>query len=92
MTASLSSIKPGYVFGWSALTGGNHDLQARAVEASDLIAFDSESLITLMRGDHDLGYRIIRAMLRLMKTRLDARTGQFLRIMARHPDLQLGGK
>lgn len=91
VTASLNSIKPGYVFAWSALIGGTHDLQARAVEVSDLLFFESSALIELMRGDHDLGYRIIRSMLRLMKDRLDARTGQFLRIMARHPDLQLGG-
>jgi len=92
VTASLNSIKPGYVFGWSALVGGNHDLQARAVEVSDLVAFEKDSLIALMDKDHDLGYRIIQAILRLIKNRLDTRSAQFLRILARHPDLQLGSQ
>lgn len=92
VTASLNSIKPGYVFGWSALIGGNHDLQARAVEASDIVSFDGDSLVALMNEDHDFGFRITYAILRLIKNRLDTRTGQFLRILGRHPDLQLGAQ
>ncbi len=89
VSASLNSVKPGYVFGWTAAIGGQHELRARAVEASDILAFDGEALIRLMREDHDLGYRIMSAMLRLLKNRLDTRTHQFLRILGRHPDLKL---
>ena len=92
VSASLNSVKPGYVFGWTAIIGGQHEMRARAVEVSDVVAFEGEALIRLMNEDHDFGFRIMSAMLRLLKNRLDTRTGQFLRILGRHPDLQMGGQ
>jgi CRP/FNR family cyclic AMP-dependent transcriptional regulator len=91
VTASLASVKPAYVFGLSSLLAGvSHEMRARAVEPSEVVVFDGEGLRALMDKDTDLGYRIMKAMYGLLKSRLDNRTGQFLKLLGRHPDLRLG--
>lgn len=88
-SVALASIKPGYLFGWYGMfPSSSHSMRAVAVANSDLIVFPGDEIRMLMDEDHDFGYQFMNKMFMLMKLRLDRRTGQFLKILAKHPDLQ----
>lgn len=86
---TLASIKPGYIFGWyGMIPSSHHSMRAVAAADSDLIVIPGYELRMLMDEDHDFGYQFMNKIFMLMKLRLDRRTGQFLKILAKHPDLQ----
>jgi CRP-like cAMP-binding protein len=90
VSVSIVSLKPGYIFGRSALIpGATHVLRAVSTETSDVILLPGDEVRALMDQDNALGYIFMRAMFQLLHDRLNHRTEQFLKILARHPDLQL---
>ncbi|NJB67118.1 CRP-like cAMP-binding protein [Desulfobaculum xiamenense] len=91
VTVSLAALKPGYLFGWYALLpNSNHTMRARATESSEIIVIPGDGLRMLMDEDHDFGYRLMNRLYMLLKIRLDHRSEQFMKILARHPDLTSG--
>jgi len=89
MTVTVGTIKPGFSFGWSAiLPDGRYTLDAVCAEESQVLAISRDTLIELMDNDHSMGYIIMQRLLRVMQTRLDNRTEQFVRVIAKHPDIQ----
>lgn len=91
ITVSLAALKPGYLFGWYALVpSNNHSMRARATEPTEVIAIPGDSLRQLMDENHDFGYRLMNRLYMLIKMRLDRRSEQFMKILARHPDLTMG--
>lgn len=89
ITASLGSIKPGYSFGWSAMLEGEpYRSNAVASEISEVYAFPRESFLHILDNDHHMGYLVMQRLLRVIKTRLDQRTEQFIRAIIKHPDIK----
>jgi len=89
LTISLGSIKSGYSFGWSALLSGpSHTSHAVCAEPSDVFAIPGEKFRDILEGDSSMGYRVMGFAAKILKNRLERRTGQLLKVMANHPDMQ----
>lgn len=89
ITISLGSIKSGYSFGWSSLfSGASHTTHATCSEACEVLAIPGSKLRNLLEENHEMGYRIMDFTAMVLKNRLERRTEQFLRVMAKHPDIQ----
>ena len=88
ITVSVSAIKPGFTFGWSAML--NEDTftsDAICAEPCKVFSFRREKIKALLEQDHSLGYIISQRLLRILKQRLDIRTAQFIKTIKHHPDL-----
>jgi len=89
ITVSVGSIKPGYSFGWSAiLDGGSYTTDAVCAEECEVFNFSRENILDLIDKDHSLGYKLTKQILGVIKTRLDYRTDQFIKVITNHPHLQ----
>ncbi len=89
VSVTISSVEPGYCFGWSALSPGSaYRTDALAQGKSTMIALPGNALLDLMAEDHTLGYQVLLAMTQVLQERLYARTDQFFRLLTQHPDLQ----
>lgn len=86
---SLGSIKSGYSFGWSSLIpGSSHTSYAVCAEPCDVMIIPGKQFLGMLDGDHPSGYRFMTEVMKILKNRLDRRTGQFLKVMTKHPDIQ----
>ncbi|MDM8543112.1 cyclic nucleotide-binding domain-containing protein [Desulfococcaceae bacterium HSG9] len=88
ITVSVSAIKPGFTFGWSAmLDEDTFTSDAICAESCKAFSFRQEKIKALLDQDHSLGYLMSQGLLRILKKRLDTRTGQFVKTIKHHPDL-----
>ena len=88
---SLGSIKSGYSFGWSALlpgSGSSYTSYAVCAEPCEVLTMPGDRFLDLLNNDHTMGYRVMDAMAKILKNRLERRTEQFLKVMSKHPDIQ----
>ena len=86
---SLGSIKSGYSFGWSALIpDSKHTSYAVCTEPCDVLITPGEKFLDLLNKDHAMGFVFMEGVMKILKNRLDRRTGQFLKVMTKHPDIQ----
>ena len=86
---SLGSIKSGYSFGWSALIpGSTHTSYAVCSEPCEVLIIPGDKFLALLKEDNSSGYRFMNEVMKILKNRLDRRTGQFLKVMTKHPDIQ----
>jgi len=86
---SLESVKPGQSFGWSALgPGSKYRAYGICVEPCEVIEVRSGEFLELLDGDQTLGYNFMKRVAAILKRRVERRTEQFLKVMAKHPDLQ----
>ncbi len=88
ITVSVSSVKPGQVFGWSAmLDEATYTLNALCSERCEVLSIRSGKLKALLEEDHSMGYILSQRLLVLMKKRYDIRTEQFVKTILHHPDI-----
>ena len=88
ITVSISAIKPGFAFGWSAmLDEETYTSNAIAAERCELFSFREEKLKALFQKDHSLGFIMSQRLLVIMKKRYDIRTEQFIKTIKHHPDI-----
>jgi CRP-like cAMP-binding protein len=88
ITVSLSAIRPGYSFGWSAMLDDEvYSTDALCDEDSRLLSFKAQDLKALFETNHSLGYIMSQRLLRVIKKRYDIRTEQFIRAIRHHPDI-----
>ena len=88
ITVSISAIKPGFTFGWSAmLDEETYTSHAIAAERCELFSFREEKLKALFQEDHSLGFIMSQRLLVIMKKRYDIRTEQFIKTIKHHPDI-----
>ncbi|MCP3875958.1 MAG: cyclic nucleotide-binding domain-containing protein [Desulfobacteraceae bacterium] len=88
MTVSLSSIKPGFSFGWSAMLDNNlYSSDAICAEPCEVYSFRESRIKNLMEKDHSMGFIISQRLLYVIKKRFDARTDQFIKTIKLHPDI-----
>jgi CRP-like cAMP-binding protein len=86
---SAGSIKAGYSFGWSAvLEEGHYTLAAIASERCQVYAIKGEKIKKLLNDDHSMGFAFTQRFLHLIKSRLDRRTEQLIRLLTQHPDIK----
>ena len=88
ITVSLSAIKPGFSFGWSAmLDEETYTVSALCSEPCQVLSFREEKLKALFEQDHSLGYIMSQRLLVVIKKRYDIRTEQFIKTIKHHPDI-----
>ena len=86
---SLGSIKSGYSFGWSSLIpGSSHTSYAVCAEPCEVFFTPGNKLLEVLKEDHTSGFNFMNDVMKILKNRLDRRTGQFLKVMTKHPDIQ----
>ena len=88
VTLSMSAIKPGYTFGWSAmLDEEEYTTDAICSEPSELLSIRAKDLKTIFERNHSLGYIMSQRLLRVIKKRYDIRTEQLIKAIGDHPDM-----
>ncbi|MBU8850271.1 MAG: cyclic nucleotide-binding domain-containing protein [Desulfobacterales bacterium] len=88
LTVSLSAIKPGFSFGWSAMLDNMlYSTDAICAESCEVYSFRESKIKTIMENDHSLGFIISQRILYVLKKRYDARTDQFVKTIKFHPDI-----
>ncbi len=87
---SVGSIKPGYSFGWSAMLGveESYTLEAICAEECEVFSISRGAIKRLLDDDHSMGFHLMQRILVVVKSRLDRRTEQFLRVITAHPDIK----
>ena len=89
VTATVSSIQPGFLMGIAALLqDGKYQHTAVCVEQSELVAIPGHDLLELMDTDHSLGYALSKCLLDFQIGRKNTRTEQFLKVITMHPELK----
>jgi PAS domain S-box-containing protein len=89
ISVSIGAMKTGFSFGWSALfPGANYTSTAVCVEPTEVIAIPGRDFIRLMDEEQNNGYGILWKITAILRRRLGRRTGQFLRAIEQHPDIQ----
>jgi hypothetical protein len=53
-----------------------------------VFAIPGETLRDILEGDPLMGYRVMAFAAKILKNRLEQRTGQLLKVIANHPDMQ----
>ena len=85
---SLSAIKPGYSFGWSALIpSAFHTSYAASAEPSEILVISGAKFLGLLDHDPNMGYAVMRRIVQVLENRLGHRTAQFLRVISKHPEI-----
>lgn len=86
---SLGAVKPGYSFGWSSLLpGSEYSTYAVCVEPCEIMTIPGDSFLELLEKNHTIGYKFMNSVVSILKRRLERRTGQFIQVISKHPDLQ----
>lgn len=85
---SLGAIKPGYSFAWSALVpSARHTSYAVCAEPSEILVIPGAKLLNLLDSDQTMGYLFMQRAARILESRLEHRTAQFLKVITKHPDI-----
>ena len=88
IAVSLSAIKPGHSFGWSAmLDGEEYNIDAVCAEPCKVFSFQDEKIKALFEKDHSLGFIMSQRLLHIIKKRYDIRTEQFIKTLRHHPEI-----
>ena len=88
ITVSLSSIKPGFSFGWSAmLDDTRYETDAICAEPCRVYSFREMKIKALFEKDHSLGFFMNQRLLHIIKNRYDIQKEQFIKTLTHHPDL-----
>lgn len=89
MSVTMGSLKPGYSFGWSSMVDVRfYSTDAVCAEPSEVFSVRGHKLKNLLEADPSMGYIFSQRLLRVIKSRLDHRTEQFMRVIRNHPDLK----
>jgi len=89
ITVATGSVKPGYSFGWSAMLEGKYyTADAVCSELCEVYSVRGRRLKSMLNSDPAMGYAFSQRLIRVLKSRLDHRTEQFMRVIRNHPELQ----
>jgi CRP-like cAMP-binding protein len=88
IAVSVSAIKPGNSFGWSAMLDGEEStIDAVCAEPCKVYTLRVKELKALFEEDHSLGFVMSQQLLRIIKKWYDIRTEQFLKTLRHHPEI-----
>ncbi len=90
ISVSLGAIKQGYSFGWSAIfeEGGTYTSDAVCAEHCEVFSIRGVKIKKILDSNPSMGYIFTQRILRLMKSRLDHRTDQFVKVIKSQPEMQ----
>ena len=89
VTLALGAVHPGMPFGWTSLKSkGLYSWSAVCDEDSTVFVFDVDELRNLCDLDNVLGYLLLKNLMINIKSRLDFRTEQLLRVIRNHPQIK----
>lgn len=89
VTISMGTVKPGYSFGWSSMLGDEKfTLDTVCGEPCEVLSIRTKTLLAMLEEDHNMGYRFMQQLMRMLKRRLDTRTELLLKLLSNHPDIQ----
>lgn len=90
MTVYLGAVRPGYVFGWSAVIPGHkHHHGVVCSEDSEIVQVPADELRKILESNPGGGYMFLRNMFQLANERLELRTDQLLKLFESNPQLQM---
>ena len=70
IAVSLSAIKPGNAFGWSAmLDGEEYTIDAVCAEPCKVFSIREDKIKALFEEDHSLGFKMSQRLLHIIKKR-----------------------
>ena len=79
----MNRLGPGQFFGWSSLFPLERKLGwTRAIQPTQVIAFNADRLRSIWRADHELEYAIVRRAGRDMANRIKATRQQLAEVLA----------
>jgi CRP-like cAMP-binding protein len=85
---SLGAIKPGYSFGWAAFKpSASHTTYAVSTEQSEIFVISRDKYLEVLDRNETMGYLVMRNATRILENRLERRTGQFLKVISKHPEI-----
>ena len=88
IAVSVSAIKSGSSFGWSAMLDGEvYTIDAVCAEPCKVFTLRDKEIKALFEEDHSLGFFMSQQLLRIIKKRYDIRTEQFLKTLRHHPEI-----
>ena len=88
IAVSVSAIKPGNSFGWSAmLDEEEYTIDAVCADPCKVFSLRDDNMKALFEKDHSLGYIVSQRLLHIIKRRYDIRTEQFLKTIRHHPEI-----
>ncbi len=88
VTVSLTSIKPGFVFGWRALAPAMvYEVTVTCQEPCDVLLIPGGRLRELLSNEKDLGVMVYRSFNGLLLDSMDRRINALLTILSQHPEL-----
>jgi CRP-like cAMP-binding protein len=88
IAVSVSAIKSGNSFGWSAMLDGEvYTIDAVCAEPCKVFMLRDKDIKALFEEDHSLGFIMSQQLLRIIKKRYDIRTEQFLKTLRHHPEI-----
>ena len=88
IAVSVSAIKSGNSFGWSAMLDGEvYTIDAVCAEPCKVFTLRDKEIKALFEEDHSLGFIMSQGLLRIIKKRYDIRTEQFLKTLRHHPEI-----
>ena len=89
MTVFLGALRPGYVFGWSAVFPGHkHHHTVVCAEPSDIAAVSSDDIQKILESNQCGGYTLLRNIFQLANERLELRTDQLLKLFESNPQME----
>lgn len=89
VTLAMGAVNPGTVFGWYSLKSkGLYSWNAICDEDSAVFVFNVDELRKLCDEDNELGYLLLLNLLANVKSRLDFRSEQLLRVIRSHPHVK----
>jgi hypothetical protein len=76
----VTTLYAGEVLGWSSVTngGGGKQFQARSLEEVHALAFDGQRLRHACEEDYAFGFRLMRAIVKVMSGRMQAVLAQLV--------------
>lgn len=90
ITVSVGSIKPGYSFGWSSMLEEKpYTSDAACAEFCEVYSVKGRKFQVILDSDPYMGYLFFQRLVRVVKSRLDHRTEQLLRVIKHHPDIKV---
>jgi CRP-like cAMP-binding protein len=88
IAVSVSAIKPGSSFGWSAmLDEEEYSIDAVCAEPCKVFSFRDHEIKALFEEDHSMGFIMNQQLLHIIKKRYDIRTEQFIKTLRHHPEI-----
>ncbi len=89
LALTLDEVNPGQSFGVSSLLDSfPSTYSAICVTDSTVITLDSQHCLDLIRSNYDIGYQVMKQVVKKFKNRMNRHTQVFMKALAVHPAIR----